>query len=170
MKNQTQNFGGVKLINFTELSESDVHNVLHMRNHPDIKKWMYNQQQISLSEHLAFLQQLNNDQTKLYVLVMQDKIMLGVFYLTEISFVNGSAEIGLFTNPNVLIPRKGSTILSLAISYAFESLKLNLLKLEVFTNNDRAINLYKRYGFKSVSTSQRHDQSITFMNLQKAIE
>ena len=50
----------IELINFTELNLSEVKMVLKWRNNPDVRKWMYNQDEILLENHLAFIKSLKS--------------------------------------------------------------------------------------------------------------
>jgi len=56
-------------------------------------------------------------------------------------------------------------VLEVAIKYVFEYLKLEKLKLEVFSNNVKAINLYKKYNFKEDGTKTINDKEVICMEL-----
>ena len=52
------------------------------------------------------------------------------------------------------------------IKYAFEFLKLSKLKLEVFEDNERARNLYRRYKFQEVDKKMVNDKKVICMELR----
>jgi hypothetical protein len=51
MKVNFEKFGEIEVLNYVDLTPHDKYFVLEMRNHPDIKKWMYNKNKI-LNSHI----------------------------------------------------------------------------------------------------------------------
>ena len=62
----------IKLLNFIDLKLEEKEMILKWRNHPDIRKWMYNQDEIKLEEHLNFIDSLKLRKDKLYFLVKKE--------------------------------------------------------------------------------------------------
>ena len=52
--------GGTTLLNFINLSLDERKMILEWRNSPNIKKYMYTQDNISLENHLKFINTLKN--------------------------------------------------------------------------------------------------------------
>ena len=48
----------IQLLNFIDLELEEKEMILKWRNHPEIRKWMYNQDEIKLEEHLSFIESL----------------------------------------------------------------------------------------------------------------
>ena len=48
-----ENFNEIELCNYTTLDQDDVFLALEMRNHEEVRSWMYNQNHIPLPEHLS---------------------------------------------------------------------------------------------------------------------
>ena len=130
-----------KMKNFTELNFQEKELILKWRNNPLIAKYMLTKN-ISLKAHLKFIDNLKNDNKKRYFLVEN----IGVIYFTLHN--NNIVEIGLYKNPNK--QKVGNKLLKTAIEYAFEELKAKKIILYVFENNIKAINLYKKFGFKEI--------------------
>lgn len=168
MNIQTQNFGDVELLNFTELPERDVRYVLEMRNHPEIKKWMVNQEDITQAQHLSFIEALKTDNSKHYFLVKQADMIIGSVNFTKINQIDGTAELGLYANPFERISGAGRILDQAATLYSKEKLKLSVLNLEVFEENQRAINFYNKIGFKQTGSHKLNDQVVLCM--QKTIK
>lgn len=168
MNIQTQDFGKVELLNFTDLSESDVRYVLKMRNHPEIKKWMYNQEDITMTQHLGFIESLKIDNNKYYFIVKHAGMIIGSVNFININQVERVADFGLYANPFELITGAGRILEEVAVSYAKDYLKLSVLNLEVFEGNDRAINFYNKIGFKKTGFRNINDQVVLCM--QKTIK
>ena len=56
----------VMLVNFIDLDYEAKQSVLAMRNHPEVRKWMYTKEEISLQDHLDFIDSLYSDTVKQY--------------------------------------------------------------------------------------------------------
>ena len=63
----------IKLLNFIDLKLEEKEMILKWRNHPDIRKWMYNQDEIKFEEHLNFIDSLKLRKDKLYFLVKKEE-------------------------------------------------------------------------------------------------
>ncbi|MHB0994701.1 MAG: UDP-4-amino-4,6-dideoxy-N-acetyl-beta-L-altrosamine N-acetyltransferase [Sulfurovum sp.] len=150
------------LINFTDLSVEEKKMVLEWRNHPDTRKWMYTQDEISLENHLNFIESLKIREDKLYFIVKKDDNYIGVvdFY----NFQNDSCEFGLYSNPNKL--GVGKIMMNEIINYAFDRLNAKLLIAEVYINNEKAINLYKKFNFQETKRKIISDKEVICMELK----
>jgi len=124
--------------NFVNLTLNEKKEVLKWRNHPEIRKWMYNKEEIPLKNHLESIESLKNDKSRLYFKV--DNIGIINYKIT-----NNIAEIGLHKNPEK--KGVGKILMQKLIDYGFNELNLKKLILYVFENNETAINLYKNFGF-----------------------
>jgi len=131
----------VKYTKFQDLSLDEKKEVLKWRNHPEIRKYMYNKKLISLKDHLQFIESLKENKNKIYLKVED----LGV---VNFLIKNDLVEIGIHKNPNK--KKVGKVLMEFALKYAFEVLKAKKTVLFVYENNKKAINLYKKFGFKIV--------------------
>jgi UDP-4-amino-4,6-dideoxy-N-acetyl-beta-L-altrosamine N-acetyltransferase len=129
-----------KIKNFINLSYEDKIKVLIWRNHLETSKWMI-KKFISIKEHLNFINSLKKIQNKKYFLLDD----IGVVYFI---IKDNLVEIGLYKNPNK--KKVGTKLMEFALNYAFEILKAKKIVLFVYENNKKAINLYKKFGFKTV--------------------
>ena len=132
-----------RMKNFTSLDKKDKKILLQWRNEKRVRKWMYSKDKILLKHHLAYINSLKQKDDRIYFLVEHNFQKIGVIDLTNIK--NKSAEIGLYANPNLY--GVGAILMQLIIRYGFLYLKLKLLKANVYTNNIKALNLYKKFGF-----------------------
>ena len=152
----------IKLINFIDLSQEEKMMILEWRNRLDIQKWMYTQNDISLEEHLDFIDSLRVITDKLYFLVKKDNINIGVIYFTQIKS-NESLVMGIYANPN--LKGYGKILLETIIYFSFEILKVEKIFSEVYFENERAFSLYKIYGFKEYSYKIVNDKKVICMEL-----
>ena len=154
----------IELINFTEMTLDEKKMVLSWRNHPEIKKWMYNSDDISLENHLVYIESLNNYTDKLYFLVKQDNNYIGVIDFTNINKDTKSSEFGLYTN--IDLKGVGKTLLNSICEYGFNHLSMQKLIAEAFAKNEKAINLYKRFNFKETTKKIVNNQEVICMELK----
>ena len=140
-----------------------------MRNHPEIKTWMYDQNSISEEEHFGFINNLEIDMERRYFLVKQKDIVIGSVNFSKINYGN-SVDFGIYTNPFLHLKGLGRLLESAASQYAFTELDVKKIKLEVFADNERAINFYNNCGFKSINTKIINHQNIICMEKIKIVE
>ena len=150
-KINTDKFGELELHNYNYLDTDEKILALDMRNHPDIQKWMHNSIDISKSTHLAFIDGLKGDMSRFYFLVKQQGKIIGSINFTNIVKPH-YVELGIYTNPYSKLKGLGSVLEAAANYFAFEELRVDKLRLEVFSNNKRAINFYNTSGYKAIET------------------
>ena len=154
---------GVELLDFTTLSDEKALEILTWRNHPEVRKWMLNSGIISKDTHIQFINTLQHDKANRYFLLRKDKQKIGVVYFNDIH--NEECAIGLYANPFKLKKGTGDILISTAIKYAFDNLNLKRIILEVFSDNKRAIALYKHHGFNEYKRRQINDKELICMEL-----
>jgi UDP-2,4-diacetamido-2,4,6-trideoxy-beta-L-altropyranose hydrolase/UDP-4-amino-4,6-dideoxy-N-acetyl-beta-L-altrosamine N-acetyltransferase len=162
-------FGEIDLCNYVNLNENDKLQALNMRNHPEIKKWMYNQDSISEEDHFGFIKNLEIDIEKRYFLIKQKDNIIGSINFSKINFEN-SVELGIYTNPFLQIKGAGRLLESAASQYAFIEIGVKKIKLEVYSDNERAVNFYKKCDFNLINTKKANHQNIMYMEKIKVLE
>ncbi len=167
LKIELDKMGGVELIDFVDTTLSEKKMVLSWRNDESIKKWMYDKQDISIDNHLKYIETLENLNTKQYCIVKKDDNYIGVVDFTNIDFENRTTDFGLYANPFEKIPGVGRILEEICIKYAFDILNLKTLKLEVFSDNKKAINLYKKFKFKESGEKMIDNKEVICMELSK---
>ncbi len=153
----------IELINFIKLTLEQKKEVLSWRNNSNIREWMYNQNKITLDEHLKFIDSLADDVNKLYFYVKQDNEAIGIIDFTELNMKE--IYFGLYANPYIKIAGIGRILEQISIDYAFNKLKVNKLKLEVFEDNIQVRNLHKKYKFKETGKKMINDKKVICMEL-----
>ena len=154
----------IKLLNFIDLKLEEKEMILKWRNHPDIRKWMYNQDEIKFEEHLNFIDSLKLRKDKLYFLVKKEDEFIGVIDFLDLD----KKEIfyGIYSNPNSKIMGVGRILNEISIDFAFNSLKAHKLKLEVFEDNIQVRNLHKKYKFRETSQKYVNNKKVICMELE----
>lgn len=152
----------ITLTNFTDVTASDAAMILEWRNHPETKRWMFSQDNISLENHMNFLGSLRKNDDKLYFLVSNNNNHIGVIDLYD--FKNSSCDIGLYKNPSQY--GVGKTLLQAIQQKAFASLKLKSIFADVLVENTKAYNLYISFGFKQIDRLVFQNHEIFRMELK----
>ena len=130
---------------------------------------MHNQNDISKKTHFEFVESLKDDIDRRYFLVKHQKNIIGSINFSQIDLYS-SVELGIYANPFVQLKNLGIILEAAASYYAFIELGVCKLKLEVFSNNERAINFYKKCGFKLIDTRIVNHKNILYMEKMKVLE
>jgi UDP-4-amino-4,6-dideoxy-N-acetyl-beta-L-altrosamine N-acetyltransferase len=124
-----------------------------------VRQWSYSDHKISLEEHGAFIDGLEEDIHNAYWLVQDNLVearVIGVISLKEIDWENKSAFLGIYVNPEITSPGVGQVLMRCLKDLSFSVVNLDYLRLEVIVGNTRAIDFYKRSGFKEISRIVNH--------------
>lgn len=128
---------------FQDLTDEDKLNVLAWRNNPEIRERMFSKHEISLDEHLKFIESLKSDLTSKYWYIVSK----GVISLRKIDLYHRTAYLGIYKNPMNGQRGVAQELIKILFDKTFNELKLNTLKLEVFSDNRKAITFYNKCGF-----------------------
>jgi UDP-2,4-diacetamido-2,4,6-trideoxy-beta-L-altropyranose hydrolase/UDP-4-amino-4,6-dideoxy-N-acetyl-beta-L-altrosamine N-acetyltransferase len=161
-----QKFGEVDLCNYVNLDEHDKMLTLNMRNHSQVKKWMYNQDSISKTEHFNFIKSLESDIDRRYFLIKQKEIIIGAVNFANIRS-NKPAIFGFYANPFEQILGVGRMLELTSLHFIFRELNLSKLTLEVFSDNVQVVNLHKKFGFGIVSEKNKNGKKVFCMELSQ---
>jgi len=153
----------VRLLDFTTLDTQLLTMVLVWRNHSDIRRWMLSDDEISLENHLQFVESLKNRADKRYFLVQREDEYIGVIDFTDIT--QNSAEIGIYANPQMR--GVGQALMKALVEYAFTTLHLTALIATVFADNERAKHLYEKFDFTETNRSLYNGREMITMELNQ---
>jgi diamine N-acetyltransferase len=134
-----------KQIELIPISEKDTEYILKLRNTLEISKYFFSQLPVYDFEHKLWLYDLDK---VLDFIIFYNSKKVGRIYIYNIDFLNEKGEFGIVLEKNYSgkgIAFKASKLL---LNYVFKNLKINKINLEVLSDNTKAINLYKKIGFK----------------------
>lgn len=149
------------------MSHEDLLMVRKWRNHPDIKKYMNSQHEISESEHLQWFESALIDPKRNLLIYEENNIPLG-FVQFSIQGVNGEAVWGFYLDPEVS-RGKGYQLGKVALSHAFKTLNLPEVYGEVFATNGRSIGFHNKLGFQ-LSEIQLDEQVLLVLSKSRWLE
>lgn len=156
-------YNDIIMTDFTKISEGQRRKILLWRNNDNIRKWMYTSNVITYDEHIKFIDNLRVNKDKIYFLITKGSEDIGV-----INFAKKDGEalyFGLYANPDINMQGVGGILMSVAIEYAFNEEKYKKIQLEVYRDNERAINLYKNYGFNITKEKIVNNKTVICMEL-----
>ena len=101
------------------------------------------------------------------MIVKKDNNYLGIVDFTGIDFEKKSSDFGLYANPFEKILGVGKILEAVCLKYVFDLLKFKKIKLEVFSNNVKAIDLYKKFNFRKTGVKNINNKIVICMELEK---
>jgi diamine N-acetyltransferase len=148
MKPPIQPFGNVG-VRLRLITPADLDMTMSWRNRDDVRIWFKNSEPITAEQHRTWYSQYSIRDDDFVFVVEAQGWPVGQASVYRIQWAEGSAEIGRF----VVAPEaSGRGFIGLActelLRFCGETLNLKYLFLEVKENNDRAIKIYARNGFR----------------------
>jgi UDP-4-amino-4,6-dideoxy-N-acetyl-beta-L-altrosamine N-acetyltransferase len=142
----------MKFIDILKTNSEIQQKVRKWRNKKEIKRYMISQESISEKEHFEWLENLKeNKRNKIWVIFVDD-ISIGTVYLKNIDFKNKCSEWGFYIGEDSFRGKGfGKRILYKLSEKYFEGMKLDKLKTLVLKNNNRALRIYEKFGFRKVN-------------------
>lgn len=128
------------------MEERDVLDVLSWRNHPDIRKCMITQHEISLDEHLDWFGRASTDATKRLLIVEDEQKIFGYVYFNGAS-LGGVADWGFYTAPNSA-KGSGRKLGFAALDFAFFELGVHKICGQVLACNEASLGFHRMLGFQ----------------------
>lgn len=150
-----------KLKPFYDLTYNEKVLVLKWRNSDNIRKWMHNTEIINDNDHFNFIEKLKDSIRSKYFLILEKNNILGVIYFTNI--FDNSCGFGLYTNPE--LKGMGTKLMDIIKRYAFSELGITKLEAEVYSNNEKAVNLYLKESFVVSSSIKVGNRELLRMEL-----
>ena len=128
------------------MSHFDLERVLAWRNHPDVRSYMYTQNEITLAEHQCWFERtLLNPKTHLLIFEANHQ-PLGYVNISETGN-GGVADWGFYAAPDA--PKgTGRQLGHAALNHAFTQFKLHKVCGQALAHNERSIQFHQSIGFQ----------------------
>lgn len=119
--------------------------VLSWRNHPQIRRYMLTQHEISFEEHKNWFAKASQDASRRLLIVEDDHMPIGYVQFSNVT-EGGVADWGFYANPKAPkgIGRKLGTT---ALDHAFRQLHLHKVCGQALAFNNGSIAFHERLGF-----------------------
>lgn len=144
-------------ISLTPLQQEDIELVRTWRNLPEVAAYMYTSDAITAEQQAAWFTRVANDATSVYWLIEYDGRKLGLASLTGISPTLSSCYWAFYLgDSSVRGAGLGAKVEFNVLEYVFSTLKLNKLRCEVMTFNDKVIAMHEKFGFRREAYYRQH--------------
>ena len=154
MKRVVQPFGNA-IVQLRLIAEADLDMTMSWRNCDDVRVWFKNSQAITLDQHRAWFSQYSaKDDDFLFIVEAGDR-PVGQASVYGIDWVDGVAEVGRF----LVAPEAGGRgyighACAELLQFCQDTLNLKSVFLEVKGDNERAIKIYARNGFREEARAE----------------
>jgi UDP-4-amino-4,6-dideoxy-N-acetyl-beta-L-altrosamine N-acetyltransferase len=129
------------------MSSADLATVLHWRNHPDVRQYMFDQHEIGLDEHRQWFERQSSDPGRALLIYEAGGVPSGFVALTRGRRNPLVADWGFYAAPGA--PKgTGRALGVLALSHAFGSMALHKVCGQAIASNRRSIDLHLALGFR----------------------
>ena len=145
------------LVELREIEFKDKDKLREWRNIPEISKYMYSDQLITVEEHEKWFNKIINDKSTKYWIIVCDKEDVGLVNLYDIDNQNSRCYWAFYiSSPNVRGKGVGSFVEYSVLNYVFDELDLNKLCCEVLGFNEPVLRMHKKFGFKEEGLFREH--------------
>lgn len=128
------------------MNKRDLGQVLSWRNHPDVRRYMFTQHEISFDEHARWFAQASQDPERHLLVFEINRTPRGFINVHQIA-TGGIADWGFYAAPEA--PKgSGRAIGEAALRYAFETIGLHKLCGQALAFNERSIRFHLNLGFQ----------------------
>jgi len=123
----------------------DLSLVLAWRNHPEIRRYMLTQHEISPDEHKNWFATASQDSERRLLIVEDEREAIGYVQFSNVA-VGGVADWGFYVSPEA--PKgTGKKLGTVALCHAFESLQLHKVCGQALDFNTASISFHQNIGF-----------------------
>jgi UDP-4-amino-4,6-dideoxy-N-acetyl-beta-L-altrosamine N-acetyltransferase len=145
----------INVLNFTNLNENQITEILKWRNEPIVRRFSNNHDEITIGEHKAFIEKLKINKCREYYFVnLKTEFSEGGGVIHFNNITKTEASIGLYKKLQSTMRQVGDLLMDLIMVIAKQK-KLKKLKLDVLKSNGRALVLYGRYNFRIITEDER---------------
>lgn len=138
------------LFQIRRMVHADLAQVLAWRNHPDIRRYMYTQHEITLDEHQKWFERTLLEPAKHLLIFEMNQQPRGFVNFNETGN-GGNSDWGFYVAPDA--PKgSGLELGRAALSYAYTVLKLHKVCGQAIEYNQRSIRFHQSLGFQQEGT------------------
>lgn len=139
-------------VTLRKINLEDLELIRNWRNSDKIRKCFFHQELITEEQQLNwFNEYLKNETDLMFMIETNEGVPIGTLAIYHIDAVNRQAEVGRIMLGNEKYLGKGYAIkaLELLLANSFREMDLERIYLEVLDDNERAVGMYDKIGFKT---------------------
>ncbi|MEZ5870715.1 MAG: UDP-4-amino-4,6-dideoxy-N-acetyl-beta-L-altrosamine N-acetyltransferase [Nitratireductor sp.] len=148
--------GQVRLKPLFECEKEALDRMRVIRNHPQVRSYMYNDQEFDEETHQRWLNSQHNNADNAIYGAFVDAILQGSVGLVGIDPVNRHAEWGFYLSPDLHGHGFGEAMLFNMLDLAFAVHPVDKVNSEVIEYNDGSLALHRRLGFRDEGRRRNH--------------
>ncbi|MFZ1813846.1 MAG: UDP-4-amino-4,6-dideoxy-N-acetyl-beta-L-altrosamine N-acetyltransferase [Rhizobiaceae bacterium] len=127
-----------------------------IRNHPDVRRFMYSDHSLTVEEHEDWLDSQSSRPSNANYLALRDGSIAGMAGLIGIDPDNRHAEWGFYVTPAMRGQGLGLAMLFKLLDIAFRDYPLDKINAEVIADNDASLAIHRQLGFVIEGRRRRH--------------
>lgn len=137
-------------INLRALKKSDSDLILNWMKNDKLRYLIGTTFPITELEHENWFQnRMLEKDNRMFVIELENETAIGIVGFKNLDWINSNSELFIYIgDENYWGKGYGKEALKLLINFAFNSLNLHMLYLEVFSYNENATKMYEKLGFK----------------------
>lgn len=140
-------------LNLRPMRVDDLEQVLAWRNHPDVRRYMFSQREISFDEHSQWYMRASQDISRHLLIFEINEIPLGFVNIHQIT-TGSIAAWGFYIAPDA--PKgTGKALGKAALRFTFGQARLFKLCGQVLAHNEKSIRFHENLGFKQEGVLRR---------------
>lgn len=144
-------------INFVNIEEKDLEMIRKWRNSPEVAQYMYTDDEITPGQQEEWLKKIGKEKNNRYWIIEFQGKKLGLVYLNNIDYTNSKCHWGFYLGDTSLRGKGiGAKVEYQLLNYVFEELQLNKLYGEVFSFNEKVVQMHERFGFRREGYLRQH--------------
>lgn len=136
----------VTLREINKCSDEQKKIIRDIRNLKSIRKSMFTDHEISLDEHMSWLEKLKIDKRQIVFVVLVDNVVSGIVSVNTIDMLNLKSDWAFYLVENVR-GGLGAVLEFNLINFVFDVLRLEKLNCEVIEKNDAVVKMHKKFSF-----------------------
>jgi len=143
-----------EVLTLRALRQEDLPQVLSWRNHPQVRRWMLTQHEISAEEHAKWFNSLQQDKQQHVVLVHEADKALGLAHFTPVN-PKGVMDWGFYLTPDA--PKgSGNKLARMALDFAFKQQGWHKVCGQVISSNAASRRFHLKLGFSLEGVLRQH--------------
>lgn len=139
-----------RYIKLRPFEKTDIEACKEWINDPEIAKGILRVLPVSMHEHIKWYESIIGDKSRVTFAIetIKDRKYIGNTGLMNVDWRNRKGMLWIYIDKRVWNKGYGKEAVSLLLEFAFKSLNLNKVYLDVAAYNEKAIKMYKAVGFR----------------------
>lgn len=144
-------------IKLVDIKEGDLEQIRNWRNSKEVSQYMYTSEEITTEQQKNWFLKIQSDTSQKYWIIEYNGEKLGLVSLYNIKHNFKHCSWAFYLgNTQVRGAGIGSKVEYTILEYVFETMHLNKLMCEVFSFNEKVIQMHKKFGFQQEGYFKEH--------------